>query len=418
VEKLQDLGANFADYPNLIRLNPNVPWKTRGNGALCLRIECDESREDRIREAVINVVEKHSDLPSKGTDPGIVFLKRDRIPGEIQVFAQNAITRIVSLKVALRLVKKYEGEAVGFKTGRGIIGGLAAIGEPLHGDHTYETIAYRVLENYGLKRKVAEASVFRMDEATAPFTFNNVDTDKRRIVITPRGPDPILFGVRGETAEVVKKAFEMVKPLEPVERWVIFRTNQGTDAHLRTVETLKEVKHYHPVVVRGEVASDPKTIPGRHVIFPVKDKSAIVDCAAYEPTGALRHAARQLIIGDFIEICGGVRKSFRNRVPTINLEKIRVLKLAPKIAFQNPACPQCGKRLKSMGTNKGFRCEKCGSRYAHLRKVEIRINREIREGLYITSIRSQRHLTKPLRRYGMEKRDEEPVRLIEGWHFP
>jgi tRNA(Ile2)-agmatinylcytidine synthase len=203
-----------------------------------------------------------------------------------------------------------------------------------------------------------------------------------------------------------------------VERWVIFRTNQGTDAHLRTVETLKEVKHYHPVVVRGEVASDPKTIPGRHVIFPVKDKSAIVDCAAYEPTGALRHAARQLIIGDFIEICGGVRKSFRNRVPTINLEKIRVLKLAPKIAFQNPACPQCGKRLKSMGTNKGFRCEKCGSRYAHLRKVEIRINREIREGLYITSIRSQRHLTKPLRRYGMEKRDEEPVRLIEGWHFP
>ncbi|MDH5495599.1 MAG: DNA-binding protein, partial [Candidatus Bathyarchaeota archaeon] len=37
VEKLQKLGATFNDYPNLIRLNPNVPWKTRGNGALCLR---------------------------------------------------------------------------------------------------------------------------------------------------------------------------------------------------------------------------------------------------------------------------------------------------------------------------------------------------------------------------------------------
>ena len=34
VEKLQKLDANFIDYPNLIRLNPNVPWKTRGNGAL------------------------------------------------------------------------------------------------------------------------------------------------------------------------------------------------------------------------------------------------------------------------------------------------------------------------------------------------------------------------------------------------
>ena len=32
--------------------------------------------------------------------------------------------------------------------------------------------------------------------------------------------------------EVVKKAFGIVKPLEPVERWVIFRSNQGTDAHL------------------------------------------------------------------------------------------------------------------------------------------------------------------------------------------
>ncbi|MEK6851015.1 MAG: DNA-binding protein, partial [Candidatus Thermoplasmatota archaeon] len=25
-------------YPRLVRLNPNVPWKTRGNGAICLRL--------------------------------------------------------------------------------------------------------------------------------------------------------------------------------------------------------------------------------------------------------------------------------------------------------------------------------------------------------------------------------------------
>ncbi|HYU07255.1 MAG TPA: tRNA(Ile2) 2-agmatinylcytidine synthetase, partial [Thermoplasmata archaeon] len=24
-------------YPRLVRLNPNIPWKTRGNGAICLR---------------------------------------------------------------------------------------------------------------------------------------------------------------------------------------------------------------------------------------------------------------------------------------------------------------------------------------------------------------------------------------------
>ena len=39
VEKLERLGVKFLDYPSLVRLNPNVPWKTRGNGALCLRLK-------------------------------------------------------------------------------------------------------------------------------------------------------------------------------------------------------------------------------------------------------------------------------------------------------------------------------------------------------------------------------------------
>ena len=30
--------VEFVDFPLLIRLNPNVPLKTRGNGAICLRI--------------------------------------------------------------------------------------------------------------------------------------------------------------------------------------------------------------------------------------------------------------------------------------------------------------------------------------------------------------------------------------------
>jgi tRNA(Ile2)-agmatinylcytidine synthase len=76
VEKLEKLGAEFLDYPNLIRLNPNVPWKTRGNGALCLRIKYDERLEDQIKEAAISLVEEHADLNFKGTDPGIVFLTK------------------------------------------------------------------------------------------------------------------------------------------------------------------------------------------------------------------------------------------------------------------------------------------------------------------------------------------------------
>ncbi|MEM3055479.1 MAG: DUF1743 domain-containing protein, partial [Candidatus Bathyarchaeia archaeon] len=221
VEKLQKLGVQFLDYPNLVRLNPNVPWKTRGNGALCLRIRYAGNTAEKIKEIVIETVEENSDLEYKGTDPGVVFFKRTKIPLEVKNFAKKAITGIVNLKDALKILKKCRAEALGFKKARGIIGGLAAIGETLKGDHTFEIIAYRIPENYGEKRRIDPSSVVEMNKATAPYTFNNIDPETGRILITPRGPDPILFGIRGETPEIVRNAFAKVRPLEPVERWVI-----------------------------------------------------------------------------------------------------------------------------------------------------------------------------------------------------
>jgi tRNA(Ile2)-agmatinylcytidine synthase len=295
---------------------------------------------------------------------------------------------------------------------------LAAVGETLQADYTYEIIAYRTPGNIGSKRNVDEASVFEMDMATRPYTFNNVDAEKRRVIITPRGPDPILFGIRGEGPEIVKKAFQMVKILEPVERWVIFRTNQGTDAHLKRVKNLSQITPYSPLMVRGAVSTSPRMIRGRHMIFSIEDENSEVDCAAYEPTGALRAVVKKLIVGDRVEAYGGVRPPSRKTPLTINLEKIRLLNLASQAVFRNPLCSRCGRRLKSMGTEKGFRCDKCGARYPSLKKVEARVKREIRIGLYMTSTRSQRHLTKPAVRYGMEKHDERVEGLTREWHFP
>src|SRR2546428_5831555 len=31
-------GLDLIGFPRLVRLNPNIPWKTRGNGAVCLRL--------------------------------------------------------------------------------------------------------------------------------------------------------------------------------------------------------------------------------------------------------------------------------------------------------------------------------------------------------------------------------------------
>src|SRR4030066_1606370 len=339
VEKLEKLKAEFIDYPNLVRLNPNVPWKTRGNGALCLRFEYDEETESEIKEAAICLLEEQADLNFKGTDPGIVFFKKPQIPQEVKDFARNAITGIVTLKEAINLINKFEGEALGYNTCRGIIGALAAIGENLVGDHTYELIAYRTRENRGAKRKVDADSIFEMDKLTQPYTFNNVDLEKRRVIITPRGPDPILLGIRGEKPEIVREAFAIVKPLEPVERWVIFRTNQDTDADIRKVPALSEIKPYSSVVAKAVVSRNPRLIPLRHGLFSVRDDGAEVDWAAYEPTGALRKIARELIVGDLVEVYGAVRRPSKDKALTINLEKINILSLAQKVAHENPVCP-------------------------------------------------------------------------------
>lgn len=415
VERLLNLNVKFIDYPNLIRLNPNVPWKTRGNGALCLRFEFDERLEDKIEKTVIESVEANSDLDAKGTDPGIVFFCGIEIPNLLKTFAKRAETDIVTLRRASSLINKFGAKGLGYNTRRGIIGALAAIGETLEKDHTFELIAYRTPENCGSIRAVDAGSIFEMDKQTAPLTFNNIDSEKRRVIITPRGPDPILFGIRGESAEIVKRAFSLVKTKEQVERWMVFRSNQGTDMHLTHVNALTRLKPHRSIIANGVVSKNPQVVPLRHVVFAIKDSTAEVDCAAYEPTGELRKIASKLFVGDEIEVYGAVRKRQGNRTLTVNLEKINVKSLAPKTTFRNPLCPYCGKGTESMGRRQGFRCKKCGTRLVAVEKISVLEQRHLANGLYFASTRSQRHLTKPKRRYGQEKRYRIPEVMIGQW---
>jgi tRNA(Ile2)-agmatinylcytidine synthase len=417
VEQLQKLGVVFMDYPNLVRLNPNVPWKTRGNGALCLRFQCNGNLMERVKSLVMDTVEENSDMAHARTEPGVVFFEGKSIPKELTEFAEHTIQGIAKMSDASKLIRAFKAEAVAFKSGRGIIGALAAVGATLEEDHTYELIAYRTPENRGTPRRLDVASVIKMNEKTVPYTFNNIDPETGRVLITPHGPDPILYGIRGETPSAVKQAHRIVKSVEPVERWMIFRTNHGTDAHLRKAKGISAVLPYHSVILKGRVEGTPKIVPRRHVVFTIEDASGRIDCAAYEPTGELRKAAAQLIEGDTVEVYGGVRPASHKHGLTVNLEKIRVVNLMPMEVLSNPSCPKCGKRMSSMGKNQGFRCDKCGFRDKTLTKIATEVKRTVEKKLYITSPRSQRHLTKPLSRYGKEKK-RKTERLIRRWHFP
>lgn len=413
MEKLINLGVKFTDYPNLIRLNPNVPWKTRGNGALCLRTQFAPDLLDLVFETVVSTVEENSDIGFEATDPGIVFFQGTHVPCALREFAKKTIQSVTKMEDALKLIKRFKAEALGYGTGYGIIGALAAVGEILEGDYTYELIAYRRPENRGTQRKIDPHSVKEMDKKTIGRTFNNIDPETMRILITPRGPDPILYGIRGETEEVVLYAQRLVKPLEPVERYVLYRTNQGTDAHLRKVESIRNIKEYESVIVSGIVSSLPKVVPRRHRIFSLEDQTVSVDCAAYEPTGTLPKIASELIVGDQLEVHGAARSS-QDHPLTINLEKIRIIKLAIELAWRNPTCLKCGKRMKSLGKRQGFKCARCGFQSSKLRKKMLIENRNLTEGLFITSPRSQRHLTKPLCRYGKEKA-EKTLTMLDDW---
>ena len=417
VERLQELGARFVDYPNLVRLNPNVPWKTRGNGAVCLRLEVDQALGGVVKEAVVDAVEGHAEFHCDNTNPGIVF-HAGEVPGPIRRFANRVVQGVVALEEAEALISEHCASAVGYKNMRGLIGALAAIGETLEGDHTHELLAYRTRENRGKPRRLDVASVIEMDEATRGETFSNFDPETGRPLIAPHGPDPVLFGVRGETAEAVHRAGMMVEACEAIERWVIFRTNQGTDAHLRRLYKLSDLEPYSPAVVAGEVGGRPRTIQGGHVIFFIGDGAGLADCAAYEPTGRFRDVVRRLIPGDEVVAYGGVRAPDREGRRTLNLEKLEVLHLAPHIRLMNPLCPECGGGMESMGRGKGFRCRRCGLRDQGLTKRVVEVERDLAPGLYLPPPRAHRHLTKPLERYGREKSRHVHGELYDPWHWP
>ena len=110
--------VRFLDYPNLVRLNPNIPWKTRGNGAVCLRLEIPEWAYLEVREKVVGFVER-SFRGEAETNPGIVFLKGD-VSEQVKGFSFEALWRVVSLSRALRLIRVVGGEAYGFNNCRAV----------------------------------------------------------------------------------------------------------------------------------------------------------------------------------------------------------------------------------------------------------------------------------------------------------
>jgi tRNA(Ile2)-agmatinylcytidine synthase len=406
LEELRDF--DLIGLPRLVRLNPNIPWKTRGNAAICLPMGrgiggsevCGALNGSKIRyyargrrvdptellTRASRVLERVARFECDKTNPGIVASNSRPSPS----LYWRAVRGLVSLKDAEKMLEVSGAVWRRYKSGRGVIGASSAMSWRPR-DRTWEVIAYRTPSRWGTLRTIDASSVVRMDKRTK-MTFNNFDYENDHVAIVPASPCPILFGIRGDSPAELLEARKMIRG-EAQDRWLLFLTNQATEDHImgRSVASLRK---WESARVRVRVSALPKTIPGGHVIVKVSDGTEI-DAAFYEPSRQFRAVARSLLPGDRLTLLGSVR----DRPRSLNVEKMAVRGVVEDVRkVRNPVCDKCGKSMGSMGSGQGFRCKICGTKSPLSAATYRKFKRTLVPGWYEPPVASRRHLHKPIRR--------------------
>lgn len=409
-EIIRELSPDFdlIGNPRLVRLNPAVPWKTRGNGSLVMRfgrgigikriignideksLFCyDESdkfdyEREEVMKRLIPLVEKYHESDA---DPGLFI--SDEKPDES--FYRKGLFTIMSVEDVRPELERIGASVFTIGCGRGLIGSTCGLAwRP--DDFTYELLTYRMPEKWGTPRDVDAESIRKMDSSFIS-TFNSWEERFRKVAMVPATPCPVLYGLRGDEMNDLIVASMTIKN-EKVYRWVIFLTNQGTDDHIIT--EYSELKPNASYLVRGTVVSYAKHIKGGHTFIDIDTKFGIVTCGAYEPSKEFRYAFDHLVPGDVVEVMG----EYREEPVTLNVEKLHVISTVREFEkIANPKCPECGKRMTSVGKNQGYRCKPCHTKTKDPFTVEK--TRWIVPGWYEPPTAARRHLSKPLKRMGL-----------------
>lgn len=353
-------GVAVLPYPRLVRLNPNIPFKTRGNAAVCLQLETRNPAEAFGRIAA--KVRELSDVQG-GANSGMVFIQASAARNFRPLYLA-ALKGVVNPHAVRRMVAEAGGRTLELGNGMGLVGAASSLGFDEEMDHTFELIAYRQRDNWGTHRIIDSSSVKGVDAKLFPRLFNSYDYQKRKVLIAPHGPDPVFVGIRGDSPSTALKGFRGVKHEEQLEGHMLYLSNQHTDAHLSSPI---DWKVYSSGWALGTVASV-SVGEGGHVYMELDQEGGRHIVAAYEPTGDLMRTVRRLHRGDRVRAFGGVRRGTSRHPKVLNLEKLEVVK---SVAGGLP------------------------------------------RGIYVSSPRANRHLTKPLIRYGRE--DHSKPRKLEGW---
>ncbi len=413
ITALQRQGYWVCGFPRLVRLNPNIPWKTRGNGAVafqvstkgknqvilgkknsekiigCKNTDCHEEMNAIQRNEIISIIEKVIDscaeLKGKNTNPGFVIINQQLD----ESWYQKAVKGIVELDEITHFLLHNDIFFKKYDLGRGLIGATAAISWNPSLDRTFELISYRKKKFWGSKRRIDEQSVIAVDNKNSTI-FDCYDYRNNKVCIAPHSPCPVLFGIRGTDELCLPRCYKDLKA-EENQGWLLFESNQATDDQFIT-SSIAYLQPYQSVIMQGTVEKNPSDFPGGHVVFTLKDaEKHAIDCIAYEPTKQFRGIIRKLRVNDEIIVFGGVR----NHPLTVNIEKIKIVKLSKRIEkINNPICPECGKHMKSKGKDKGYRCKRCKTESMY--PITRERKRVLQPGWYEVPVVARRHLTKPV----------------------
>ncbi|MAH17918.1 MAG: hypothetical protein CL960_05460 [Euryarchaeota archaeon] len=402
--------------PRLVRLNPNVPWKTRGNGAVALAFGRGAGEPTRIGELPGGTLIAHADAAPAALDAEALLervlavvrteARRSAQPGVIVTAARpsekmywqgvRSIVREDELREAL------EGTAhAGLNGGRGLAGAACALAwSPRSGAScSWELLGYRERSRWGSPREISAESVAAVAAVEGAFGCRDPDGSPAMV---PHSPCPVLWGLRGlEPAPLTAGCVTL--GLEQPERWLLWQTNQATDDHYGdTLPAGGEAS----VRLSGTVSGPPQSRRGGHRFFGFAHEGGELECAAFEPSGDFRQVVDRLAPGDELEVCGSVEAG------VLKLEKLRVVALAPRQHKPpNPACPECGARTHSAGRGAGYRCRPCGTRVPAPAPEPLAAALE--PGWYDPPASARRHLVRPARLMAVTKNSRRPIFKME-----
>ncbi len=396
VEILKETNLDLIGYPNLVRLNPNIPLKTRGNAAISILLgrgsgkrkeigriydepvfSFESYSEEEIDIDIMRIIERFAPKEEK-TNPALIITKER----ESEKFYWEAVRNFVDFND----VKHRIGGMVRTINGDyGIVGANAAISWPGH-NYTYELISYLEMERWNGEHYVSDEGSMAI-EKEIPETFDNYDFKNRYNAIRPTTKTPVLFGIRSINTDSLFSALKKIDS-EPYFSFIIFKTNQGTDDHLEE-RTIESSKLYQSSIIKGRIISEPVMNRGGVASFEMSDGTGTIKAVAMEPTKEFRSTVMRLRKGDELRVYGGITKP-----GFINIEKFQLLKKSTIIEINPPLCPNCGSRMESAGRGKGYRCRKCGSKGEGITTEE---RRDIETGYYEVPIIARRHLARPLK---------------------